>query len=559
LIFAQSDSCDPIVTFADGKAPMREVFISPTGNNSTGAGTRENPFQTIGRARQGAQPGDAIRLLPGTYPAGSYVENLAGTSDAPIWLGGVPGEERPLISGGNQALHLVRVRYLVVEHMEITGASQNGINCDDGGGYGDPDATRHVVFRELSFRDIGTGGNQDALKLSGVDDFFVLDCEFAGGSAGGSGIDHVGCHGGLIARCTFTDMGGNAIQCKGGSEDIEIRWNRFANAGMRAINIGGSTGFPFFRPPLSEDEPNVEARNIRVIANVFEGSDAPVAFVGTVDSLVANNTFIDPTRWILRILQETTSSAPYEFLACGDNRFVNNLVYFNRGQISTYVNIGSNTDAASFQFSNNLWYAHDQPAQSQPSLPSAETNGVTGEDPEFVDVAGRDYSIAVTGPAAGQGVGLEEVKADLRERCFADPPGIGALEANPPGVDTDGDGMPDDWEDANGLNKSDASDAALDSDGDGMTNLEEYIAGTDPRDAESVFALALEPFEGGEIAFRYAGRTGRRYRVQSRSAGEPGVWLELSSNAGSGGEVVFSEAADAVGGKVYRAVVELEP
>ncbi|HVR35700.1 MAG TPA: hypothetical protein VMS21_07590, partial [Methylomirabilota bacterium] len=75
----------------------------------------------------------------------------------------------------------------------------------------------------------------------------------------------------------------------------------------------------------------------------------------------------------------------------------------------------------------------------------------------------------------------------------------------------------------------------------------------------SVLALALEPFEGGEIAFRYAGRTGRRYRVQGRSAREPGDWMDLSSNAGSGGEVVFSEATDAVGGKVYRAVVELEP
>ena len=90
-------------------------------------------------------------------------------------------------------------------------------------------------------------------------------------SAGGSAIDHVGCHRGLIARCAFTDAGSNSIQCKGGSADLEIRWNRFVNGGARAINIGGSTGFEYFRPPLELNGPNAESRNIRVIANLFRG------------------------------------------------------------------------------------------------------------------------------------------------------------------------------------------------------------------------------------------------------------------------------------------------
>ena len=47
-------------------------------------------------------------------------------------------------------------------------------------------------------------------------------------------------------------------------------------------------------------------------------------------------------------------------------------------------------------------------------------------------------------------------------------------------VDTDTDGMPDDYELDNGFNPNDPSDANEDADNDGLTNLEECLAGTDP-------------------------------------------------------------------------------
>jgi hypothetical protein len=138
----------------------------------------------------------------------------------------------------------------------------------------------------------------------------------------------VGCHDGVVARNVFRDLGGNGVQSKGGSENIEITQNRFFSAGERAVNIGGSTGFEFFRPALSTSEVNAEARDIRVDANVFRGGVSPIAFVGCVGCLVANNTIVEPEHWVVRILQETTSEGEYEFAPASDGRFVNNIVYY---------------------------------------------------------------------------------------------------------------------------------------------------------------------------------------------------------------------------------------
>jgi hypothetical protein len=49
------------------------------------------------------------------------------------------------------------------------------------------------------------------------------------------------------------------------------------------------------------------------------------------------------------------------------------------------------------------------------------------------------------------------------------------LRSKPAPLDSDGDGMPDYWEQSQGLNPHSAADGSLDRDGDGYTNVEEYL------------------------------------------------------------------------------------
>jgi hypothetical protein len=71
-------------------------------------------------------------------------------------------------------------------------------------------------------------------------------------------------------------------------------------------------------------------------------------------------------------------------------------------------------------------------------------------------------------------------------------------DTNPNNQDSDYDEMPDGWEVQYRLNPLDASDAYGDLDDDGLTNLQEYEANRDPWVAEAGFPF-LEDFETGEL------------------------------------------------------------
>ncbi len=374
---------------------MKALYLAALISAAQAADVKVSSPAELRSAVADAKAGTRVLLAGGNYGAGFQFNDLRGEEGRPIVIMAADPKNPPVFTDGKTGIHFSNPHYIELRDLVFTNIANNGLNIDDGGWTNKPESARGVVLRGLRVRNIGSDGNHDGIKLSGLWDFHIVDCVVERwGTKGGSAIDMVGCHRGLIESNVFRHVSpapGNCtgVQGKGGTSEVVIRRNRFENAGGRAVNIGGSTGSQFFRPPLEGEAEHAEARNLTVEGNTFVGSPAPVAFVGVDGAKVRFNTIENPGRWALRILQENKSPG---FVPSRNGEFTDNVIVFqssNWGEGG--VNIGGGTAPETFKFARNWWYCSDNPQRSQPRLPTPETEGVYGRNiSEAKNKAGAD-------------------------------------------------------------------------------------------------------------------------------------------------------------------------
>lgn len=106
-----------------------EVYVSPSGSDSTGDGSRENPFATIWRGMQIVGTGNAdgltVYLEAGEYEFGGGTHPIPKTSRGWVTIKPAPGVQRDeviLIGGGRFRTTLVRFKDLTFDHTDNVGS-----------------------------------------------------------------------------------------------------------------------------------------------------------------------------------------------------------------------------------------------------------------------------------------------------------------------------------------------------------------------------------------------------------------------------------------------------
>jgi hypothetical protein len=333
-----------------------------------------------------AAAGDEIHLQPGVYGGGHYRANLSQVA-----IRSVNPANPAIIDGGSNGIQLSDPSNVTIADLEFRNQLDNGLNIDDGGTFATP--ATNITLRNITVRDIVNAGNHDGIKLSGVNNFLVDGVRVLNWGTGGSAVDMVGCHDGLVQNSLFAHTnasnGGTTLQPKGGSKRITFRANRIElppDAG-RAVQAGGSTGAQFFR--FIDGDSGYEADEITAEGNVIIGGSSAFSWVNIDGGIFHHNVVHRPYRWVARILNENQGSTTIVDTQSGhlhDNRIVFN---DTGSEFSTAVNVGPETVPSSFSFARNRWLnlANPTPSGSTPSLPTPEIDGVYGDPMAPTDAA----------------------------------------------------------------------------------------------------------------------------------------------------------------------------
>ncbi|MFT4638354.1 MAG: hypothetical protein ACI8T1_001674 [Verrucomicrobiales bacterium] len=140
---------------------------------------------------------------------------------------------------------------------------------------------------------------------------------------------------------------------------------------------------------------------------------------------------------------------------------------------------------------------------------------------------------------------------------FVEPDNDGDGDPDITDPDDDNDDILDAWEIAHSLNPL-VNDKSDNPDGDEFDNWSEYIADTDPQDADSGPTIDLGPAPAtGEPLVKFPSSLNRNYTVEYRNDLNTGSWRDLqATTAGTGSEMSVSDSSTEVH-RFYRLLIEL--
>ena len=230
--------------------------------------------------------------------------------------------------------------------------------------------------------------------------------------------------------------------------------------------------------------------DITVRSCVIYGVDTGIAVKDSSAAAIVNNTIAD-SNYALRLYEKNAGQGGGQAVAW------NNILWSNTNSIAL-LNLSTIALSYSDVAGGSLYPG----------------TGNSNADPMFLDAAAHDYRLTTTSPAIGSGTNGATLGALFPIGSFL--------------VDTDGDGLPDTWELTYDMDFNNPANAAADPDADGLSNLQEYLAGTNPRNASSVLKASLRTNSSGARLLEFSAAANKSYTIEYRGSLGIGAWAKLA-------------------------------
>ncbi len=295
----------PLATEGGQPQPLATAwYVSTQGNDLSGTGTLAQPFRTIARALQAAQPGDAVVLRGAPALSNNRYQETVEIEQPNITLRSQDGEwaiiECPVNDEENAD---TCVRFDVdssggrLQRLEIIGGYWYGIKFETRWDWGDPDdrsGASNILIEDVKVHDTGNA----AIKVTpGCDDITIRRSELYNTGLSvrpesAEGIDNVNGDRMIVQDSYIHDTSSTGLYFKGGAMDCVIERNRIERTGDAGVLVGFDTSPEFFdltvNPEYYESIGGVVRNNI-----IRDTQLAGIGLYAAKDAQVWNNTLID--------------------------------------------------------------------------------------------------------------------------------------------------------------------------------------------------------------------------------------------------------------------------
>lgn len=386
-------------------------YVSPAGNDANPGTSSTKPWKTLKKVNAASfQPGDVVYFERGGSWSGGLVIDNSGISGKPILFTTYGSGAKPVFANPGSASNytnaiLISASWVVVENFKVNNAQYAGVYISD--------TAAHNIVRNIEATNVGVG-----IQIRGqynlVTGNYIHDLHMVRNTPGGT--DDSGAMGISFISGSYNTVSYNRmVKCIAPSYD-------FGTDGGVVEFFGNSNGNYFHHNWGSDSDGfsevgggtalnNILAYNISVNNGGFTSIHLNDGFASVVKNFrVENNTIVETTQ---------TGWVPFGFM--GDpaaDTFVlrNNILYINK-----FLKI---SNKSGFTHTNNLYFLSGGTIMGY-TLAAGEAIG----NPQFVDLAGRDFHLNVGSPAINKGSSLSyTLDFDKKPVPSGNLPDIGSYE-----------------------------------------------------------------------------------------------------------------------------------